>query len=172
MTTPSPIRLDFVRSVDRAPKTGLLLLVLGIVAAGLVAVGFESVRHERDVVEARLDAVPRIRHAAPITDVKLIADLAAVQHDLWVPWTPLMNELEAANHDMEHRVSILSVVPDPAKHTVRVVAEVRQLPDALKLLERLQQSRLLRYPMLESHELRKDDPEHPIRIKLSAEWRT
>jgi len=31
---------------------------------------------------------------------------------------------------------------------------------------------VLRYPMLESHELRKDDPEHPLRIKLSAEWRT
>jgi hypothetical protein len=26
--------------------------------------------------------------------------------------------------------------------------------------------------MLESHERRKDDPEHPLRIKLSAEWRT
>jgi hypothetical protein len=31
---------------------------------------------------------------------------------------------------------------------------------------------VLRHPMLESHERRKDDPEHPLRIKLSAEWRT
>jgi hypothetical protein len=26
--------------------------------------------------------------------------------------------------------------------------------------------------MLDSHELRKDDPQHPIRVKLSAEWHT
>jgi len=89
-----------------------------------------------------------------------------------VPGTPLLNELEAANHDMADKVSILSVAPDPSKHAVRIVAEVRTLADALQLLERLQQSSVLKYPMLESHERRKDDPEHPIRIKLSAEWRT
>jgi hypothetical protein len=42
----------------------------------------------------------------------------------------------------------------------------------LAYLKRLQESAVLRYPMLESHERRKDDPEHPLRIKLSAEWRT
>jgi hypothetical protein len=49
---------------------------------------------------------------------------------------------------------------------------VRALPDALEYLERLQRSAVLRHPMLESHERRKDDPQHPLRINLSAEWRT
>ena len=55
---------------------------------------------------------------------------------------------------------------------MRITAEVRTLNDALAYLERLQKSAVLRHPMLESHERRKDDPEHPLRIKLSAEWRT
>ena len=49
---------------------------------------------------------------------------------------------------------------------------MRNLNDALAYLERLQKSAVLRHPMLESHERRKDDPERPLRIKLSAEWRT
>jgi hypothetical protein len=44
--------------------------------------------------------------------------------------------------------------------------------DALAYVRRLQRSAVLRHPMLESHERRKDDPEHPLRVKLSAEWRT
>ncbi len=55
---------------------------------------------------------------------------------------------------------------------MRITAEVRALPDAFAYLKRLQKSAVLRYPMLESHERRKDDPEHPIRITLSAGWRT
>ena len=137
-----------------------------------LAAAFNAELSERDRVEAKLDAVPRVKRSAPITDPKLTAELGSIQHELNVPWTPVLNELEAANHDLAETVSVLSVVPDAEKHTVRIVAEVRQLPDALKYLERLQKSELLRYPMLESHERRKDDPEHPIRIKLSAEWRS
>jgi hypothetical protein len=91
---------------------------------------------------------------------------------LWVPWSSLLAELEAASQDVESTVSLLEVEPDPAKHVVRITAEARTLPDALAYLERLQKSTMLRYPMLESHELRKDDPQRPVRVKLSAEWRT
>jgi hypothetical protein len=172
MKNPNRIRLDFVAPVHEARTTGLALIVMGVVAVLGLAAAFNAELSERDRVEAKLDAVPRVKRSAPITDPKLTAELGTIQHELNVPWTPVLNELEAANHDLAETVSVLSVVPDAEKHTVRVVAEVRQLPDALKYLERLQKSELLRYPMLESHERRKDDPEHPIRIKLSAEWRS
>jgi hypothetical protein len=172
MKNPNRIRLDFVAPVHEARTTGLALIVMGVVAVLGLAAAFNAELSERDRVEAKLDAVPRVKRSAPITDPKLTAELGTIQRELNVPWTPVLNELEAANHDLAETVSVLSVAPDAEKHTVRVVAEVRQLPDALKYLERLQKSELLRYPMLESHERRKDDPEQPIRIKLSAEWRS
>ncbi len=172
MKTPMTVQLDFVAPVHEARRTGVALVVAGIVSLVGIAVAFNGKLNERASLEAQMDALPRVKRSAPVTDPKVVAELNAVQHELDVPWTPLLNELEAANHDMQATVSVLSVVPDPQKHTVRVIAEVRQLPDALKYLERLQQSTLLRYPMLESHERRKDDPEHPIRVKLSAEWRS
>ncbi|HZO21932.1 MAG TPA: hypothetical protein VFB37_05455, partial [Steroidobacteraceae bacterium] len=89
-----------------------------------------------------------------------------------VPWSSLLTELESASEDVASTVSLLEVEPDPIKHVVRITAEARTLSDALAYLERLQKSSMLRYPMLDSHELRKDDPQHPIRVKLSAEWHT
>jgi hypothetical protein len=172
MKHPNIVRLDFVAPVHEARKTGLALVVLGVLSILVLGFAFNAKLTQRDQLEARLDAVPRAKRSAPISDPKLTAELAAIKHELNVPWTPVLNELEAANHDLADSVAVLSVVPDAEKHTVRVVAEVRQLPDALRYLERLQKSALLRYPMLESHERRKDDPEHPIRIKLSAEWRS
>ena len=95
-----------------------------------------------------------------------------MERELRLPWTLLLAELEAASHDSASTVSLLQVEPDPAKQLVRITAEVRDMPDALAYLRRLQRSAVLRHPMLESHERRKDDPEHPLRIKLSAGWRT
>jgi hypothetical protein len=95
-----------------------------------------------------------------------------VERELGIPWTRLLAELEAAGQDSGVSVSLLLVEPDPGKQLVRITAEVRALPDALAYLERLQKSEVLRHPMLESHERRKDDPDHPLRITLSAGWRT
>jgi hypothetical protein len=95
-----------------------------------------------------------------------------MSQELAIPWTKLLTELEAASNDMASQVSLLHVEPDADKHVVRITAEVRSLPDALAYLERLQRSPVLRYPMLESHERRKDDPEHAVRIKIAAEWRS
>ena len=95
-----------------------------------------------------------------------------MQRELAVPWTLLLSELEAASRDEASKVALLQVEPDAAKHLVRITAEARTLPDALAYLSRLQKSSVLRYPMLESHERKKDDPEHPVRVKLAAEWRS
>jgi len=141
---PRPVRLDFVAPVHRAP-----------------------------LADAALGARAQPRHAAPTPEsLKRAAEAATVERELSIPWTRLLAELEAASHDSTASVSLLQVEPDPVKQRVRITAEVRALNDALAYLQRLQKIAVLRHPMLESHERRKDDPEHPLRITLSAEWRT
>jgi hypothetical protein len=103
---------------------------------------------------------------------KRLAEGAAVEQELGVPWTRLLAELEAASRDVGGTVALLDVEPDPGKRLVRITAEVRSLDDALDYLERLQESSVLRYPMLESHEVRKGDLDRALRIRVSAEWRT
>jgi hypothetical protein len=171
---PARVRLDFVAPVHRAPVAGAALCAFGLAAAVTVGVGFHRALEERGRLDAALGATAQPRHRAPPSPESLhrAAEAATVERELEIPWTRLLAELEAASHDTASTVSLLLVEPDPGKQIVRITAEVRSLPDALAYLERLQKSAILRHPMLESHERRKDDPQHPLRIKLSAEWRT
>lgn len=170
---PDPMLLDFVAPVHRSPLAGAALLVLGLAAVAAVGLAFERKLAERSLLDAELGATAQPRRGPPTAEsLKVAAEAAAVERELGIPWTRLLAELEAAGHDSAVKVSLLHVEPDPTKHLVRITAEVRTLPDALTYLKRLQKSAVLRYPMLESHEKRKDDPEQPLRIKLVAEWRS
>ncbi len=173
--SPSPrrVRLVFVARVHDAPRAGLALLVMGVAAAFTVGIAFDRDLAERDRLEAAAAATAPPPHRAPTPEsLRSASDAATIERELGVPWTRLLAELEDASHDCASTVSLLEVAPDPGKQRVEITAEVRALEDALGYLRRLQKSAVLRHPMLESHERRKDDPEHPLRIQLSAEWRT
>jgi hypothetical protein len=169
---PRRIRLDFAAPMHRAPIAGLALCIAGVAAMASVGIAFDARLTERNRLDAELGAVAQPQRALSPAQAKAAEEVAAVEHELSVPWSQLLEELESASHDLSSKVALLQVQPDAAKHTVQITAEVRSLPDALAYLERLQQSKVLKYPMLESHERRKDDPEHPVRVKLAAEWRT
>jgi hypothetical protein len=170
---PPPVRLDFVAPVHRAPWAGAALLVVGVSAAVVVGLAFDRELEERGRLGVALGATAKPHRSAPSPEsLKVAAEVATVEHQLAIPWTRLLAELEAASQDCASSVSVLLVEPDPGKRRVRITAEVRTLPDALAYLRRLQESAVLRYPMLESHERRKDDAQHPLLVKLSAEWRT
>jgi len=173
MRNPRPVRLDLAAPAHRASAWGLLLCAAGLSAAVALGLAFQRTLAERNELEAAVGAVARPHKAAPTPDaLKSAAEAAVVERELSVPWTRLLAELETAARDTASTVALLSVEPDPAKQEVRITAEVRALPDALAYLRRLQKIEVLRHPMLESHERRKDDPEHPLRVRLSAGWHT
>ena len=170
---PRPVRLDFVAPVHEAPLAGAALVVAGLAAVLALGVAFHGALAERARLDAALGATAQPRHSAPTPESqKTAAEAASVERELAVPWTRLLAELESASHDTAGTVSVLQVEPDPGRKLVRITAEVRALNDALAYLRRLQKSAVLRHPMLESHERRKDDAQHPVRVRLSAEWRT
>jgi hypothetical protein len=55
-------------------------------------------------------------------------------------------------------------------HRVRVLAEARTLAAALAYVQRLQNSGSLRNALLESHEIRTDEAERPVRVQITAAW--
>ena len=174
MNRPRIVPLDFAVPVRRSTAAGLLLCLAGIAAATAVGVEFRGAIAERARLDEAIDAIADQRRVPIDTAGRAAAEteFAKMSRELAIPWTKLLTELEAASNDMASQVSLLHVEPDADKHVVRITAEVRSLPDALAYLERLQRSPVLRYPMLESHERRKDDPEHAVRIKIAAEWRS
>ncbi|MBS0394465.1 MAG: hypothetical protein JSR54_07535 [Proteobacteria bacterium] len=172
MSRPRPVRLDFVGATHAAPAAGVALLAAGLAALAAVAVAFSAQLDARAGLEAELARVARPHREPTQAAMKSAEEAATIERELAVPWSALLAELESASHDSAAGVALLGVEPDTGKHSVRITAEARNLAAALDYVERLQQSKVLRYPMLESHERRKDDPEHPVRVRLSAEWRT
>jgi hypothetical protein len=169
------IQLDFAGPRRGLSLAGGLLLVLGAAAAATVLLEYRAISSHRAGLELRLAAVSRAQNPAPSRDaaadnrVAVSAQQAAV--DLATPWTLLLSELEQASKDSQGQVALLGVEPDHAKHNVRVSAEARTLALALAYVQRLQSSRSLEYPMLDRHELRADDAQHPVRFELTGEWR-
>ncbi|HEX4152458.1 MAG TPA: hypothetical protein VHY75_09670 [Steroidobacteraceae bacterium] len=172
MSRTRALLVDFADPPRRASGAGVLLCCVGLAAVIAMAASFERSAAERARLDGQIETLSS-RHRPAQEDplrAKQQAEVAKMDRELDIPWTRLLAELESASTDMSSKVSLLQVEPDADKHTVRITAEVRSLPDGLAYLERLQQSKVLRYPLLESHEHLKDDPEHAVRIKLVAEW--
>ncbi len=168
------MQVDFAAGRTRSTGLGWLFCAIGLAAAVTAGFGFERALAERERLDGAVEAMasqkrPRIED--PLR-AKEQAEFSKMSRQLAIPWTRLLAELESASADMADKVSLLQVQPDADKRIVRITAEVRSLPDALAYLERLQKSTVLRFPLLESHERLKDDPEHAVRIKLAADWQT
>jgi hypothetical protein len=170
------IQLDFAGGGRGLSLAGGLLLALGVMAAAVVLFEYRVIGAHRAGLEVRLAAITRAKAPAPSQrDAALDAraEMSAQQAalDLATPWTLLLSELELASKDAQGQVALLGVEPDHAKHNVRVSAEARTLALALAYVQRLQSSRSLQYPMLDRHEIRADDAQHPVRFELTGEWR-
>jgi len=168
------IGVDFVQRRSRLMLTGGVLLVLGVAAATAAFLEYRALESRRAVLELKLKDANRNSRRDPAQLARadsLSKEAGSVARELGTPWTKLLAELEAASRDSTEQVALLSVEPDHAKHSVRITGESRDLPMVLAYLDRLQTSALLRYPMLDTHEIKADDPQHPVRFALTAEWR-
>jgi hypothetical protein len=170
------IQLEFSGARPALNLAGGLLLAVGVVACGSVLLEYRNIAQHRAGLEVRLAAQARAdaASAAPAetpADARIAVSVQQAATDLATPWTLLLAELEQASKDSQGEVALLGVEPDHGKHSVRVSAEARTMNLALAYVERLQASRSLNYPMLDRHEIRADDAQHPVRFELTGEWK-
>ena len=168
------ISVDFVARRRPLSVGGTLLLLLGVAAATATYLEYRQVEARRAGLELRLQEVSHRNQRDPAQERRAAAlgvEAGHIAAELGTPWTSLLAELEAASRDSADQIALLSVEPDHAKHNLRITGESRDLPLVLAYVQRLQASTLLRYPMLESHEVKADDPQHPVRFAMTAEWR-
>jgi hypothetical protein len=170
------IQLDFAGGRRGLSPAGGLLLALGVAAAVAVLLEYRLMGEHRAGLELRLAALTRANTSTvgqrdATADARIAVSAQQAAMDLATPWTLLLSELEQASKESRGQVALLGVEPDHAKHNVRVSAEARTLALALAYVQRLQSSRSLEYPMLDRHEIRADDAQHPVRFELTGEWR-
>lgn len=169
-----PLQLDFAGRRQPLTLAGTALLLLGAAGIAAAALTYQRLEAHRAGLELKLEHAALAAERVPLTDERLAsltADADRVAVELAAPWTDLLGELEVVSRDSAHEIAVLSVEPDREKHRVHITAESRDLPSALAYVKQLQGSRLLRYPMLDSHEVRPDVPERPVLFAMTAEWR-
>ncbi|MCB1958341.1 MAG: hypothetical protein KDG55_21915 [Rhodocyclaceae bacterium] len=173
--------LDFRRRTRRS-LLGLLLLVAGILACGLVLADLSDTQAELDEelrVLARIEAArpasapPSARERAAKAraakaESETIASAQAVAGRLAIPWGPLLAAIEEADGS---DVAITALSPDPDKRRIRIDAQARDLRAMIRYNGRLANSPVLTDIALINHEVVFDDPDQPVRFSLSATWR-
>jgi hypothetical protein len=165
--------VDFQGTRRSGGAVGAVIAALGVLAIGGAWLQLRGVAAQREGLELRREALARATNrGTQLAQIQGLGSQETVKtvRALATPWSRLLAELEAASSDNTGTVAILAIEPDNGKHRVKVTAEARTLPVALAYVRRLKKTGILRYPMLDSHEVRADDREHPVRFQLSADW--
>ncbi len=169
-----PLALDFAGPRVRTTLPGVVLLVLGLSAVAAATFEYRAVTMKRAGLELKLAAALKRSSREPLNAADAArrnAEAAGIARELGAPWTAVLTDLEVASRESEGQIAVLSVEPDHEKHRIRINGESRDLAVALAYLGKLQASRSLRYPMLDSHEIVAEDKEHPVRFAMTADWR-
>lgn len=168
--------LDFRREDRGAKWMGIALLSAGI--AGAAAAGMQYKRLAEGLAEAeasvRQSAAPARR---PTAAVRAGGDLqkaalemkraGEVAFALKLPWSDLFASVEAANTP---NVALLSIESDNAKRQVKIAGEAKDLESMVSYLRFLGAQPKLANVYLQSHRLQQQDPQHPVRFVLGADW--
>lgn len=168
----APMRLDFAATESGASWSGLLMLVLGLAAAGLIVGDYQRLLATAERIEAELGklSAPR-RGAEPARDARKQGEAVArsneVAHELSRRWDRVFLALESAKAP---DVALLAIEPDPRKGVLRVTAEAKGKNAMLDYVDRLQAAQSLQRVMLESHEVLSQVPEKPVRFVVTASW--
>jgi len=167
------LQLDFAGR-RRGGAAGIVLAVVGTICLTFVLVQLRALSGEHQGLELRRAAQERQEenHGQSLRGVPGLDAQNAQKtlRELAAPWSQLLAELENASSDSRGRIALLAIEPDHTKHRLRLTAEAPSLELALAYVQRLRKTQVLRYPMLDNHEVRKDDRDHPVRFQISADW--
>ena len=160
------LALDFVHRA-RSPWPARLLLAVALAVALDVALSYKSLGSAIALSEARLArAQPRSAPARKVSPEELAAVRETVER-LAMPWDRLFAALESAASE---QVALLGIQPDPKAGTVVISGDSKDYLAALSYVLNLSHAQALDRVQLVRHELKKDDPQAPVRFAVSAAW--
>ena len=162
-------RLDFDFHT-RSARPGLFSLTLllgGVVAAGGSWQTWQSARDTQAGLALQIAALEQTRPrkiAKPVQRGDEARQRIAAQ--LAYAWQPAFDTLAAARNN---KIALVSLDAVQAKSQVKLVAEARQLADAVEFVDALQQQPGVRRAALFEHEVQRAPKEHPVRFTVVVE---
>jgi hypothetical protein len=167
------LRADFI--ARRHPAIAPMIIgVCGAFAIVATFAQYRALQAQAAGFEAHLatDVPTRGAGTEPLSaDRALTIEARAIAKLLATPWGAVLDDLEAAGRDSGDTIAVLTIQPDRDTHRVVLMVEARSMPAALRYVQRLQQSRSLAHPLLDSHEVRSEVAERPVRVQITADWK-
>lgn len=171
------LSLDYQRSNATVTKTGLALLLTGLLVALYTTYQFSVAEQALAIAEAHAGNLEhQIKRGnttakpAPLTpdqqqEAKLANDILM---QLAQPWSGLFKALETNNTD---KIALLAIQPDTGKHSIRIKGEARNFNALLAYIQLLEQSNTMTDITLLNHEINQQVAEKPVRFTFTANWR-
>ncbi len=169
----SALHLNFRPRAPRWSPLGVALLILGLGMSAYALSEARAVQAQIALVQAKVDSAQQGIKPKPLPSVDsetLQTEVRAaneVLQQLALPWNTLFTALESTG---DKQIALLSIQPDAGKRIVRISGEAKDFDALLAYMARIEQSKILRQVYLNSHEIRVQDAEKPVRFALTATW--
>jgi hypothetical protein len=162
---------DFNFAVARPghPVFAWLLLLAGGLGSIVVAEQYSAMEEEHDTLSRQAGRLER-KFKPPAVSRAPAAQKSALaeRHEATpFPWDIVLRELEIA---VDPHVALLSLDTDRVASRTRLVAEARNIDDALGFAERLRDTPVARRVLLLAHETKKSPAGMVIGFTLQIDW--
>jgi hypothetical protein len=154
--------------VRRPLWPGLLVLAASLVLATWLTERYRDARVEVARLETQSGLIAPERPMKPIPKEKLAEETRsaeAVVRQLTLPWASLIGTIEQA---ATREVAILQLQPDAETRVLRLTAETRHRETMFDFVRRLNASQGLADVHLVSHQVQREDPQHPVQFSIQA----
>lgn len=168
--------LDFQPS-----RPGLLSIVLLVAGLALGADAWwedSALRHQLEEVESRLAQAKRVaerrdtgqRDSRPenVFSAEEGKALRQAIGAIRIDWERLYRSIDQATGE---DIGLLAIRPSVAGRSVQISGEARDMAAALAFVEALRREPLAHATLL-SHQVKQNDPQHPIVFEIAATWLT
>jgi Tfp pilus assembly protein PilN len=167
------LELNFQKSPNCPSRTaGWLLLLTGLALLIEMGVSFDRLQNDREAMNQEIKA-SHIRLDAPLRDSnyqfteKEFEDAQQIVNRLVTPWDAIFVGLESIKNS---NVAILSIQPDMNTGLLQIQGEAKDYAAVLTLIAQLRVTKPFSDVYLLHHEVKRDDPQHPVTFSLSTHW--
>ena len=168
------LALDYQQPVDRpSRKAGWLLLVTGMALLLEMGITYDRLHNDRAAMDRqiktsgiRMDNGSRVPSAGQFTD-KDFAEARQIIGRLSTPWNLFFVGMESVGNA---NVAILSIAPDMQTGLLRIEGEAKDYAAVLTLIAQLRTTKPFSDVYLINHDIKRDDPQHPVSFALSLRW--
>lgn len=172
------LELDYQRKPSSITLLGVFICLLAISVLALMVIKYTQVNQESQIAENELHQIEtRVNRKTDTTGLNETRDPRALAKEikqankvlkmLGMRWDGVFSAVSAAQRK---DVALLSLAPKPEKRIVKISAEAKNFSVMLDYIKRLEQQSAFGDVNLQSHKIRKQDPQKPVRFVVMADW--